>query len=86
MIKTYIENQSDFPKQFEVGFDSPLIKDVDLTVEDIRKVLNTALDEKLSKAKGYQKDKIEYTGAEKDTFNKAVDSCRLTNGVLIGIY
>lgn len=86
MIKTYIENQPDFPKQFEVGFDSPLIKDVDLTVEDIRKVLNTALDEKLSKAKGYRKDKIEYTGAEKDTFNKAVDSCRLTNGVLIGIY
>ncbi|CAI2197539.1 11961_t:CDS:2, partial [Funneliformis geosporum] len=70
MINTYIRNDANLPEKIKIGFDSVLIKDINLTIEQVQEVLNASLDEKLGELKGYQKDKTKYT----------------VNGVHIGIY
>src|SRR6185369_2788481 len=84
IIRTYLENEPDFPK-IKIGFDSPLIKDVDLTIREVRGVLNTFLKEKL-KLKYYDQTKYQYTGAEKDTFHTLVNFYKISNGINVGLY
>lgn len=83
---SHIRNDENLPEKLKIGFDSALIKDTNLTIEQVQEVLNTSLDEKMRELKGYQKDKTQYTGAEKNTFDWVVKAFRLVNGVHIGIY
>ena len=84
MLRTYLENDPNFPK-IKVGFDSPLIKDTNLTVDEARKVLNAFLKERL-KLENYDRNKRQYTGAEKDTFKSIVNFYKIAVGIHVDLY